>query len=156
MGRVKRFFAYRSFIVFFLLFTLVSTVAGYRSTYVFSIDEPVNDYNSFVKRLKHEEFKVKYLGNTKMFFRINGWRIDADGALLNVWEFEDIISTDNEAKYVNPQGFGMDRPEFGIRVRWASTPHFFKRGKIIVLYVGTDKKILALLNSMLGEQFAGM
>ena len=33
--------------------------------------------------------------------------------------------------------------------------HFFKAGRVLVLYVGDDKIVLNLLKGILGEQFAG-
>ena len=38
---------------------------------------------------------------------------------------------------------------------WVGDPHFFKGGKLIVLYLGDDADILSALESVLGEQFAG-
>ncbi|MGI9067074.1 MAG: hypothetical protein ACR2HX_11820 [Pyrinomonadaceae bacterium] len=38
---------------------------------------------------------------------------------------------------------------------WMATPHFFKTGKLIVLYVGGNQTILELLRTALGGQFAG-
>jgi hypothetical protein len=40
-------------------------------------------------------------------------------------------------------------------VSWMDTPHFYKTGKIIVLYVGSDTTVLELLEGVLGPQFAG-
>lgn len=34
-------------------------------------------------------------------------------------------------------------------------PHFYKAGRIIVLYVGSDETVLGLLEEILGSQFAG-
>ncbi len=38
---------------------------------------------------------------------------------------------------------------------WIDTPHFYKAGRIIVLYLGKDKSLLDLLNKVMGPQFAG-
>jgi hypothetical protein len=40
-------------------------------------------------------------------------------------------------------------------VSWMATPHFFKKGRILVLYVGDNTETLGLLESVLGAQFAG-
>jgi hypothetical protein len=40
-------------------------------------------------------------------------------------------------------------------VTWVATPHFYKTGRILVLYVGDDQAILDLLEGALGPQFAG-
>ena len=38
---------------------------------------------------------------------------------------------------------------------WMATPHFYKSGKLIVLYVGDEAAITTLLAGALGPQFAG-
>ena len=38
---------------------------------------------------------------------------------------------------------------------WMATPHFFKSGKLIVLYLGDDVAVMTLLTGLLGPQFAG-
>ena len=40
-------------------------------------------------------------------------------------------------------------------ITWVDTPHFYKAGRIIVLYVGSNAAILSLLEEVLGPQFAG-
>ena len=36
------------------------------------------------------------------------------------------------------------------------TPHFYKKGTIIVRYEGADEKIINDLEEIMGEQFAGI
>ena len=38
---------------------------------------------------------------------------------------------------------------------WVSTPHFYRSGEIIAVYVGTSQELPSLLESVLGPQFAG-
>jgi len=40
-------------------------------------------------------------------------------------------------------------------VDWVAPPHFFLKGRVMVLYVGSDPAVLSLLQSLLGPQFAG-
>ncbi|SCP95249.1 hypothetical protein [Anaerobium acetethylicum] len=42
-----------------------------------------------------------------------------------------------------------------IQMSWDSLPHFFKRGNIIVLYVGENPEMINNLKGFLGAQFAG-
>jgi len=50
-----------------------------------------------------------------------------------------------------------DGTEIGTSViRWMDMPHFYTKGKIIVLYVGQNPEIKNLLESLLSQQFAGM
>jgi hypothetical protein len=40
-------------------------------------------------------------------------------------------------------------------ISYASIPHYFKKGKIIVQYVGENEEILKSLEQIMGNQFAG-
>ena len=43
----------------------------------------------------------------------------------------------------------------GAPVNWSATPHFFRKGRLMVLYVGDDRPTADLLKQVLGPQFAG-
>lgn len=60
------------------------------------------------------------------------------------------VQPDTSARWVDPDG----------RVRtasfaWVGPPHFFRRGVILIVYIGADPGVLALLADLLGPQFAG-
>ena len=40
-------------------------------------------------------------------------------------------------------------------VDWVAPPHFFLKGRVLVIYVGKDPAVVTLLTSVLGPQFAG-
>jgi hypothetical protein len=40
-------------------------------------------------------------------------------------------------------------------VTWVAAPHFYKGGRLIVLYVGEDGGVIEVLDQVLGSQFAG-
>jgi hypothetical protein len=40
-------------------------------------------------------------------------------------------------------------------VNWVESPHFYKLGRTLVLYVGEDPTVKSLLEGILGPQFAG-
>ena len=40
-------------------------------------------------------------------------------------------------------------------VAWISDPHFYRRGRVIALYVGRQPAMLGLLQKVLGQQIAG-
>ena len=43
----------------------------------------------------------------------------------------------------------------GEPIDFPATPHFFREGRIIVLYLGDDPQVLAILETFLGPQIAG-
>ena len=40
-------------------------------------------------------------------------------------------------------------------VGWLAPPHFYKAGKVIVIYVGRDSGVMSVLQEAMGSQFAG-
>ncbi len=40
-------------------------------------------------------------------------------------------------------------------ISWVEPPHFYKTAKLLVLYGGTDSRVMQLPEDVLGEQFAG-
>ena len=56
-----------------------------------------------------------------------------------------------EADLVSPDGSSVGNT----MVSWVATPHFYRSGKIIVLYVGENQALTSTLQEVLGSQFAG-
>ena len=65
-----------------------------------------------------------------------------------------------EAGYVSPDGYNITVPLGGNRSKsvhsdWLAQPHYYKKGRLIVLYVGDDPSLVQELQSILGPEFAG-
>lgn len=88
---------------------------------------------------------------TQAFFTPEGQVIKVNGADVQVFEYESPNAKENEASQVAPDGGSIGTT----MVTWVDAPHFYKAGRIIVLYVGSDQTILSLLENVLGPQFAG-
>jgi hypothetical protein len=88
---------------------------------------------------------------TQVFFGPEGNILKVNGADVQVFEYESAEAMENEAAQVAPDGGSIGTS----MVTWMDTPHFYKAGRMIVLYVGSDETILGLLEKVLGPQFAG-
>ncbi len=113
---------------------------------------PVEDYVSLVDALRAAGATVEP-GDTveQVFFTVMGQIIKVNGADVQVFEYESAEAMEADAALVAPDGGSIGTS----MVTWVATPHFFKTGRVLVLYVGDDAAILDLLKSVLGEQFAG-
>lgn len=70
---------------------------------------------------------------------------------MQIFEYETAEAMEADAAQV-----ALDGGSIGTSmVTWVATPHFYKAGRILVLYVGDDQAILDLLESAIGPQFAG-
>lgn len=85
------------------------------------------------------------------FFSPEGSIIKVNGADVQVFEYESADAMEKEASQVAPDGGSIGTS----MVSWMDAPHFYKTGRIIALYVGSDRTILEVLGMVIGPQFAG-
>lgn len=85
------------------------------------------------------------------FFSPSARIVNINGEGVQVFEYSQVSAADKEAMLVNSDGMsiGTTRPS------WMAPPHFFKTGRLIVLYVGNEQTILKILEGAIGRQFAG-
>ena len=85
------------------------------------------------------------------FFSVEGSIIKVNGADVQVFEFENADEMELASSQIAPDG-GSDATTM---ITWIDTPHFYKSGRIVALYIGSDEAVLSLLEKALGAQFAG-
>lgn len=112
----------------------------------------VEDQASLLSALKAAGATVEVGDSiTQDFFSVEGQTVKVNGADLQVFEYENAQAMEKDASQVAPDGGSIGTS----MVTWIDTPHFYKAGRIIVLYLGNDQTILGLLNNVIGAQFAG-
>jgi hypothetical protein len=72
-----------------------------------------------------------------------------DNASIQVYEYGSLESANKKVSEITPEGQFKT-----VSVLWNSDPHFFNRGKVIVIYVGEDEEVLELLGTIVSP-FAG-
>ena len=85
------------------------------------------------------------------FFTPEGQIIRVNDQDLQVFEYETVDEMESEAAQVAPDGGSVGTS----MMMWMDSPHFYKTGRIIVLYIGSDQNTLDLLQKVIGSQFAG-
>lgn len=85
------------------------------------------------------------------FFTPEGQIIRVSGQDLQVFEYETVEAMESEASTVAPDGGSVGTS----MMMWMDAPHFYKAGRIIILYIGSDPNTLSLLQGVIGAQFAG-
>jgi hypothetical protein len=89
---------------------------------------------------------------TQEFFSVEGTLINlgsSDG--FQVFEYKTVQDMEADAAKVAPDGGSVGTS----MMNWIMPPHFFKSGRVIVLYLGDNQTTLNLLAKILGKQFAG-
>ena len=117
-----------------------------------SQSRPVTDYGSLLDRLRAGGAIVEPEGEAEQpFLSVTGTMIKLDGEDVQVFQYPDAAAVEAQAARVSRDGsaVGTTKPH------WIGPPHFYKRGRVLVLYVGDEEKVLKALEAALGRQFAG-
>jgi len=85
------------------------------------------------------------------FFTVQGQTLKVNGGEVQVYVYDSAQTMEADATQISADGSSIGTS----MVDWTGTPHFFKTGNILVLYLGDDQSILGLLQNLLGSQFAG-
>lgn len=85
------------------------------------------------------------------FFSIIGDFVNFEGGSVQVFEYDSPETMESDAVLVDADGGSIGTT----MVDWIATPHFYKKGRLLALYIGDDAEALRLLETVLGPQFAG-
>ncbi len=85
------------------------------------------------------------------FFSVKGNVIKVNGNDVQVFEYANENEANEESSQISEDGTSIGTT----MVTWIDSPHFYKKGRLIALYVGSDDTAMDALESALGEQFAG-
>jgi hypothetical protein len=85
------------------------------------------------------------------FFSVKGHIITVKGEQVQVFQYAKVEKAEVEAKMVDAAGSSVGTN----MMTWMARPHFYRSGRLIVLYVGSDSSVINALTKFLGPQFAG-
>ena len=113
---------------------------------------PVNDYVSLVDNLRAAGAATDPAGSVSQpFFAPQGQVLTVTGDDVQAFEFASAEEADTVAETVSADGSSVGTSMVG----WVAPPHFYKAGKLIVIYVGSDSDVINALQEAMGPQFAG-
>lgn len=107
-------------------------------------------YNDFLTTMKqNNQFVSKSITSTNSPLSTDINRVDfGNGNIVSVYEYDSRDILENDLALINLDGSiqGANPP--------SDTSHFFKRGRILVNYIGNDQAFLDIISSILVEEFA--
>ena len=84
------------------------------------------------------------------YFSPNAQVVFVNAESLNVFEYSTAAAVEGEAAKVSPDGSSIG----ATAVTWIGPPHFYRNGRLIVLYAGSAEAVLLPLEAVLGNPFA--
>ena len=122
------------------------------TTPIVSHGGPVKDYVSLVDNLRAAGAAIDPAGSVSQpFFAPLGQVLTVTGEDVQAFEFASADEADAVAETVSADGSSIGTSMVG----WVALPHFYKSGKLIVIYVGGDSDVINALQDAMGPQFAG-
>ncbi len=117
----------------------------------------VADYATFVAALISAGAPAEEIGPTEnSMFSGTGHIIKVNGQEVQAFEYPSPADMEKEAANIAPDGSQFtDKDGVPAMIDWINVPHFFKKGRLMVVYVGRDEQTLEMLRAALGDQFAG-
>lgn len=110
------------------------------------------DYASLIKELRTAGLRAEPGAEAEQpFLSVEGKMIKIGDQDVQVFQYSEAAQADAQAALVSPDGVTVGTN----KIRWIGSPHFYKKGKLLVLYLGDDAKVLKALDAVLGRQFAG-
>lgn len=143
-------------ILIFSLITLL-TGCGDNNPLTSNIEEATIDFTSLVNSLTALGLNVDIGDEIKQpFFSVTSKVVTVAGEQIQVLEYTTASDADMEAEKISSDGTTIDNDGISTSILWTSKPHFYKKGKIIVIYIGENNTVINALTDILGSQFAGM
>jgi hypothetical protein len=116
-------------------------------------DENSNmSYNKLIHELESQGYTIDEIELTEndtkhSFFSVFPKYVDINEHRIYIYEFPDTSTADSQADTISNDGFSIGNA----MIDWIDKPHFYKQGKLIVSYIGSDNEILGNLKKILGE-----
>ena len=112
----------------------------------------VTDYPSLIKSLRAAGAGATATGDVEQpFLSIKGMMVKVHGEDVQVFQYPSAAEMEAQATPISRDGMAVGTR----KIFWVGAPHFFKQGRLLVLYVGDNDKVLKALEAALGRQFAG-
>jgi len=77
--------------------------------------------------------------------------IEADGNKISIYEYGNSEDMEKASRGISKEGTSIG----GTKYEFINRPHFYKKGNIIVGYIGGNKSLIKEIKKIMGEQFAG-
>ncbi len=109
-------------------------------------------YDDFIEKLYSSGAAIEITDQiTQPYLSIQGKVVMVNGKEVKVFEYPDAATLEAEASTISSDAGYMG----ATRVSWNDKPNFYKKGRMLVIYLGSDAEIMRILEGILGKMFAG-
>lgn len=139
-------------VLLFLSILMINILIGCSNE---EIEKNTFNIDQFASEMKIKGYELELKDVERDFLPTTRKRMIIGKEALDIYLFGSNKKMEDDAERIDSGGCGYSNGNKSIKVSWVSYPHFYKRGNIIVQYVGENEKIISDLIDIFGEQFAG-
>jgi hypothetical protein len=104
------------------------------------------DKASLLNELQKAGIQVKSTGKVEQpFLSIPGESFEVNAEWMQVFEYPDENAAGRDATKISPDG-----EITGFSIGWIAQPHFYRSGRILAIFLGSDPALLAAMESAAG------
>lgn len=109
--------------------------------------------DDFEKDLESKGYKLTEVEDSKSLFSVKNDDYTLNGDKISIYEYDenDKDKLEGDLKTITDNGMIIN----GAKVSWTNAPHFYKKGRIIVVYDGNNESILTALKEILNKPLLG-
>ena len=113
---------------------------------------PLIDYQGLMGSLRAAGAGAEPAGDVDQpFLSVTGRMIKVHGEDVQVFQYANAAAAQAETAPISRDGTAVGTR----KIHWVGSPHFYRKGRLVVLYVGDTDKVRRALAAALGPQFAG-
>lgn len=140
-------------IIGFIFFTICVVVGIYITA---KDDNRYGTYHKVIKELKQDGFSVTESDTKKDILEgERKWLTINQTENIAIYIYGNNQLMEEDAGRLSKEGSKYNTGKQATFISWSNVPHFYKKGNLIVLYVGEDLEIINSLEEILGLPFAG-
>lgn len=116
----------------------------------YSDNKKVSDYNleNFKSDIEEKGYKVEIIAKDKDFFDAPKFEVKIGDHKVSAYDYEEMSTLEKDTSDITENGLVVS----GTRVSWNKTPHYYKKGELLVIYDGDDTETINSLNEVLGSE----
>jgi hypothetical protein len=98
--------------------------------------------------------QMEHMSSDLHCLSVGALRLTVNGENVYVFEYKSADAANGDASTVSTDGSTITGTGRACHIDWIGPPRFYKKDRLIVLYVGANQALIRTLDGLLGRPFA--
>lgn len=113
-------------------------------------NKKVSDYNleNFKADMEEKGYEVEIISKDKDFFDSPKFEVKFGEENASAYDYEDMSTLEKDLSAITENGLAVS----GTKLNWSKTPHYYKKGELLIIYDGDNTETINTLDEVLGSE----